>query len=106
VEYECLPQAQIVKLFLLTIFKSCWVGYERWRLLGGLGGQDKREVGEREETLCARVSGRVGGKDGWIRGGECWRKKMETSPPSIFLQHKYAIEGEIAGAKTNRQKPG
>jgi hypothetical protein len=89
VEYECLPQAQIVKLFLLTIFKSCWVGYERWRLLGGLrgGGKDKRE-GERRDVVC--LSGRVGGKDGWIRGGECWRKKMEASPSSVFLQHKYA----------------
>ncbi len=23
----------------------------------------------------------------------------ETSPPSVFLQHKYAIEGEIEGAE-------
>ena len=65
----------------------------------GGGGGDEREGGEREETLCARVSGRVGGKDGWIRGGECWRKKMETSPSSVFLQHKYAIEGEIEELK-------
>jgi hypothetical protein len=46
----------------------------------------------------------VGGKDGWIRGGECWRKKMETSPSSVFLQHKYAIEGEIEGAEKRTER--
>jgi len=55
VEYECLPQAQIVKLFLLTIFKSCWVGYERWRLLVGWveeGGEGRLKGGRREKRRC------------------------------------------------------
>jgi hypothetical protein len=60
---------------------------------GGGGRIKGRE--EREETLCARVSGRVGGKDGWIRGGECWRPVHQC----VFLQHKYAIEGEIEELK-------
>jgi hypothetical protein len=33
-------------------------------------------------------------------------KDGETSPSRVFLQHKYAIEGEKAGAETNRQEPG
>jgi hypothetical protein len=33
-------------------------------------------------------------------------KDGETSPPSVFLQHKYATEGEIEGAEKNGQKPG
>jgi hypothetical protein len=77
VEYECLSQAQIVKLFLLTIFKSCWVGYERWRLLGGWvgeGGEGRLKGGRREKRRCVLewVVKMVGLEAGNV-GGKRWR---------------------------------